>query len=116
MTEINAILQDFPELRSAVFLHFNITVPSLPALSKDHLYGGLSTILHNPAGNIIYLSDKHSEDYKLFFKQISTLVYQTCEEFDEDVAEASDDNWYYHVNVVSFIHFYQFCSYCIIFL
>ena len=60
-------------------------------LSKDFLYGTLSTGVHDMVFNHILVSDMADKAYKEFFQQLSKLFSQPIVEYSEVDASTYDD-------------------------
>lgn len=86
MSKINEILVNYPAIKNIVWERFGLDC-ELPRLPPELLYGALSTIIHNPGEQYIFVSDLSSGEYKNFFIQISSLCDRAVKLFDEELAE-----------------------------
>ena len=89
---VYALLIDFPHVQSVVWNHFNMSECfPLPRFPNSLLYGGISTLIHNPDIKGMVVSDKASPAFRGFFREIAMLYEVKYTEYDEQLATVAPE-------------------------
>ena len=87
MTAINDYFRHNKDAWSIIAEEYKLSGCTFPLISNTLLYGVVSEAIHNPDMVSVIVSSASTEDYKVFFEEISNLIPFKYKEFDEELSE-----------------------------